>query len=49
LDAETAIVVSAPGDGTIHIFKEDSPDKFSVVEPVILAPTVAPVLDTRSR
>src|SRR5579862_5378593 len=33
-DPETAFVASATGDGTIHIFHEDSPDKFSVVETV---------------
>jgi hypothetical protein len=33
-DPETALVASATGDGTIHIFHEDSPDKFSVVETV---------------
>jgi hypothetical protein len=33
-DPETALVASATGDGTIHIFHEDSPDKFSLVETV---------------
>jgi DNA-binding beta-propeller fold protein YncE len=33
-DPETALVASATGDGTIHIFHEDSPDQFSVVETV---------------
>ena len=33
-DPDTALVASSTGDGTIHIFHEDSPDKFSVVETV---------------
>jgi DNA-binding beta-propeller fold protein YncE len=33
-DPETALVASATGDGTIHIFHEDSPNKFSMVETV---------------
>ncbi len=33
-DPETSLVVSATGDGTLHIIHEDSPDKFSVVETV---------------
>jgi len=33
-DTDTAMVASATGDGTIHIFHEDTPDKFSVVETV---------------
>jgi DNA-binding beta-propeller fold protein YncE len=33
-DPGTALVASSTGDGTIHIFHEDSPDKFSVVETV---------------
>src|SRR4029077_4587755 len=33
-DAETGFVACSTGDGTIHIFHEDSPDKFSVVETV---------------
>jgi DNA-binding beta-propeller fold protein YncE len=33
-DPETALLASATGDGTIHIFHEDTPDKFSVVETV---------------
>lgn len=33
-DAETNLVASSTREGTIHIFHEDSPDKFSVVETV---------------
>jgi len=33
-DADTAMVASATGDGTIHTFHEDTPDKLSVVETV---------------
>jgi YVTN family beta-propeller protein len=33
-DPETRIVASSTGDGAIHIFHEDSPDKLSVVEVV---------------
>jgi YVTN family beta-propeller protein len=33
-DPETGLVASSTGEGTIHIFHEDSPDKFSVVETV---------------
>ena len=33
-DPETQLVASATGDGTIHIFHEDSPDKFSEVQTV---------------
>jgi YVTN family beta-propeller protein len=33
-DAETGLVACSTGDGTIDIFHEDSPDKFSVVETV---------------
>ena len=31
-DPETGLVASSTGEGTIHIFHEDSPDKLSVVE-----------------
>jgi DNA-binding beta-propeller fold protein YncE len=33
-DPETGLVASSTGEGTIHIFHEDSPDKISVVETV---------------
>jgi DNA-binding beta-propeller fold protein YncE len=33
-DSERDLVASSTGDGTIHIFHEDSPDKFSVFETV---------------
>jgi hypothetical protein len=33
-DPETGLVASSTGDGAIHIFHEDSPDKLSVVETV---------------
>jgi hypothetical protein len=33
-DPETGLVASATGEGTLHIFHEDSPDKFSAVETV---------------
>jgi DNA-binding beta-propeller fold protein YncE len=33
-DPDTALVASSTGDGTIHIFHEDSPGKFTVVETV---------------
>jgi len=33
-DPETGMVASSTGDGTIHIFHEDSPDKLSAVETV---------------
>jgi YVTN family beta-propeller protein len=33
-DPETGLVFVSTRDGMIHIFHEDSPDKFSVVEPV---------------
>jgi len=33
-DAATGMVASSTGDGTIHIFHEDSPDKLSMVETV---------------
>jgi hypothetical protein len=33
-DPETGTIASSTGDGTIHVFHEDSPDKFSVVETV---------------
>jgi DNA-binding beta-propeller fold protein YncE len=33
-DPETGLVASSTREGTIHIFHEDSPDKFSVVETV---------------
>ncbi len=33
-DPETGFVSSSTGDGTIHIFHEDSPDKLSVVQTV---------------
>ena len=33
-DPETGLVAASTGEGTIHIFHEDSPDKFSVVETV---------------
>jgi YVTN family beta-propeller protein len=33
-DPETGLVASSTGEGTIHIFHEDSPDKLSVVEVV---------------
>ena len=33
-DPETGIVANSTGDGAIHIFHEDSPDKLSVVETV---------------
>ena len=33
-DPETSLVASSTGEGTIHIFHEDSPDKLSVVETV---------------
>ena len=33
-DPDTALVASSTGDGTIHIFHEESPDKFNVVETV---------------
>jgi len=33
-DPETGLIACATGDGAIHIFHEDSPDKFSVVETV---------------
>jgi DNA-binding beta-propeller fold protein YncE len=33
-DPDTALVATSTGDGTIHIFHEDTPDKFSVVETV---------------
>jgi DNA-binding beta-propeller fold protein YncE len=33
-DPETGMVASATGEGTIHIFHEDSPDKLSAVETV---------------
>ncbi len=33
-DPETGLIASATRDGTIHIFHEDSPDMYSVVEPV---------------
>jgi hypothetical protein len=33
-DPETGMVASSTGDGTIHIFHEDSPEKLSVVETV---------------
>ncbi len=33
-DPETGLAACATGDGTIHIFHEDSPDKFSVVQTV---------------
>jgi YVTN family beta-propeller protein len=33
-DPDTGLVASATREGTIHIFHEDSPDKFSVVETV---------------
>jgi DNA-binding beta-propeller fold protein YncE len=33
-DPATAMVAASTGDGTIHIFREDSPDKLSMVETV---------------
>jgi len=33
-DPETSLVAASTGDGTLHIFHEDSPDKLSVVETV---------------
>ena len=33
-DPETALIASATRDGAIHIFHEDSPDRYSVVETV---------------
>jgi YVTN family beta-propeller protein len=33
-DPQTGMVASSTGDGTIHIFHEDSPDKLSMVETV---------------
>jgi YVTN family beta-propeller protein len=33
-DPETGLIASATGDGAIHIFHEDSPDKYSLVETV---------------
>jgi len=33
-DPETGLVASATGDGTIHVFHEDSPDRLVVVETV---------------
>jgi hypothetical protein len=33
-DPETGLVAASTGDGTIHIFHEDSPDKLSLVETV---------------
>jgi DNA-binding beta-propeller fold protein YncE len=33
-DPETGLAACSTGDGTIHIFHEDSPDKFSVVQTV---------------
>ena len=33
-DPETSLVASARREGTIHLFREDSPDKLSVVEAV---------------
>src|SRR5215467_14024961 len=33
-DPATGLIASSTGDGTIHIFHEDSPDKFSIVETV---------------
>jgi YVTN family beta-propeller protein len=33
-DPETGLAAAATGDGTIHIFHEDSPDKFTVVQTV---------------
>jgi YVTN family beta-propeller protein len=34
-DAKTGVVAASTGDGTIHIFHEDAPDKLSVVETVM--------------
>jgi len=33
-DPETALVAASTGDGTIHIFHEDSPDQLRLVEAV---------------
>ncbi len=33
-DPDTGLIAAATGDGTLHIFHEDSPDKLSVVETV---------------
>lgn len=33
-DPETGLVAASTGDGTLHIFHEDAPDKLSVVETV---------------
>jgi YVTN family beta-propeller protein len=37
-DPQTGLVACATGDGTIHIFREDSPDKFSEVQTVTTEP-----------
>jgi YVTN family beta-propeller protein len=37
-DAETGLIAASTGDGTIHIFHEDSPDKFSEVQTVMTEP-----------
>ena len=37
-DPETGLVACSTGDGTIHIFHEDSPDKFSEVQTVKTEP-----------
>jgi hypothetical protein len=33
-DPETSLAACSTGDGTIHIFREDSPDRFSMVQTV---------------
>src|SRR5215469_14374400 len=33
-DSDTGLVAASTGDGTIHIFHEDSPDKLSMIETV---------------
>jgi hypothetical protein len=33
-DPQTGLVASSTGEGTLHIFHEDSPDKLSIVETV---------------
>ncbi|HUJ51673.1 MAG TPA: hypothetical protein VLW25_15795 [Bryobacteraceae bacterium] len=37
-DPETGLIAASTGDGTIHIFHEDSPDKFSEVQTVTTEP-----------
>jgi YVTN family beta-propeller protein len=37
-DPQTGLIAASTGDGTIHIFHEDSPDKFSEVQTVTTEP-----------